>query len=85
MEEIFPVAAGVILGLLTYTLRVWLKTVVIGALSIGLGAMAAWMSGELNVSWIYLVIDTAQVGAAASMTAFLVRAWLRRRARAVVR
>ena len=82
MEEVFPVAAGILLGLVTYRLRATLRAVALALVSVGVGALAAWLSGELAVSWVYLLIDTAQVGAAAVMTAFAVAAWRRRRARA---
>ena len=85
MEEVFPVLAGVVVGLVTNALRRWLRVVVTGLLSVGFGTAAAWISGELSTSWGYLFIDSAQVGIAAIMTALLVRAWLRRRARAVAR
>ena len=81
----FPVLGGVALGLVTHALRGWLKIIVIGLLSVGLGAIAASISGELITSWAYLFIDTAQASAAATMTAFLVTVWLRRRARAAAR
>ena len=85
MEEIFPVAAGIVLGLVTYRLRLWSKTAVLAVLSVALGVVAAWASGELSVSWVYVLIDTAQVGVAAVMTGVAVKAWLRYRARTVVR
>lgn len=85
MQEIVPIAAGILIGLFTSALRRWLTFAVIATLSMGVGALAAWLSGELSVSWIYLVIDTAQVAVAAGLTAVVVRAWLRRRGRAVVR
>ena len=36
--------------------------------------LASWISGELAVSWLYVLIDTAQV----LVAALLVRAWRRR-------
>jgi hypothetical protein len=81
MEEVFPVLAGVVLGLVTFALGPRLKIVAVGVLSVALGALAAWISGELSVSWIYLLIDTAQVAVAAVMTGVLVAVWLRRRTR----
>ena len=82
MEEVFPVLAGVILGLVTYALRpTWLKTVAIAILGVALGALASWVSGELAVSSIYILIDAAQVIVAAVMTGLLAALWLRRRAR----
>jgi hypothetical protein len=81
----FPVLAGAMVGLATYTVRIWLRVVFIGALGIGLGTTAAWLSGELAISSVYLFIDTAQVIAAAVMAGVLVRAWIRRGASSVAR
>src|SRR5437870_2037338 len=36
--------------------------------SVLLGTTASWVSGELTVSWLYLLIDIAQVSAAGAMT-----------------
>jgi hypothetical protein len=86
MEEVFPVLSGVVIGLATYNLRpTWLKAVAIAVLGVALGAVASWVSGELAVSGIYILIDVAQVIGAAVMTGVLVKAWLRRRARLQVR
>ena len=84
MDEVFPVLAGVVLGLATFTLRrMWLRVVVVGILGAGLGAAASWISGELAVSRFYVLIDAAQVIVAAVLTGVLVRYRLRRRARSV--
>jgi hypothetical protein len=85
MDEVLPVLAGFVLGLVSYAPRRWLNVVVSGVLSIGFGALSAWLSGELAVSWSYVLIDSAQVCAAAAMTGLLVRAWLRNRTRVVAR
>jgi len=78
MDEVFPVLAGIVIGLVTYPVRViWL--------GIALGAVAGWVSGELAISWVYVLIDTGQVVAASVMTGVLVRVWLRRRARSGAR
>jgi hypothetical protein len=79
MDEVFPVLAGIAVGLVTYRMGpVWLRVVLIGVLGIAFGAMASWVSGELAISWIYLVIDTAQVVGASVMTAVLVTVVRRR-------
>jgi len=86
MEEVFPVLAGVVLGLVTYALRpIWLKAVAIAVLGLALGAVASSVSGELAVSSIYVLIDAAQVIVAAVMTGLLAKVWLRRRARVQAR
>ena len=82
MEEVFPVLAGVVVGLFTLGLRpAWWKAVVIAALGVVLGAIASWISGELGMSAIYILIDAAQVIGVAVMTGVLATLWLRRRAR----
>jgi hypothetical protein len=83
MDEVFPVLAGVVLGLATFTLRgwSWLRAAVIGILGVALGAVASWISGELAVSRLYVLVDAAQVIVTALLTGVLVRMWLRRRAR----
>ena len=79
MEEVFPVLAGIVLGLVTYALRRGLKALAIAVVSPGLGVLAAWIAGELSVSWGYVLIDTIEVAVAAVMTGVLVTVWLRRR------
>ena len=85
MDEVFPVLAGIALGLATYTLRrVWLRVTVVAILGVALGAVASWISGELAVSRLYVFVDAAQVIVAACLTGALARRWLRRRARSLV-
>ena len=81
MDEVFPVLAGIVVGLATHAVRpIWLKAFLIGSLGIALGAAASWLSGELAVSWVYVFIDAGQVVGAGIMTGILVRVWLRRSA-----
>ena len=82
MDEVFPILAGIALGLVVSLVKpIWPKVILIGSFGLAFGAFASWISGELAISWIYLVVDTAQVIAATVMTTFLVRVWLRRHAR----
>ena len=84
MDEVFPVLAGIAVGLVAERVgSAWLRGVLVVVFGIAFGAAAAWASGELAVSWVYLLIDTAQVVVAAAMTFVLVRAWRRRRTRRV--
>ena len=78
MEEIFPVGAGVVLGLVIAWLlpgrvRGWLLA--IG--SVVIGATASWVSGELAVSWLYLLVDIGQVLIAGALTWVLALRWRR--------
>jgi hypothetical protein len=79
MDEVFPVLSGIAVGLLLGMIRSRLRIVASGALGIVLGILASWSSGELAISWIYALIDTAQVAGAALLTSALVN---RRRERA---
>lgn len=80
MDEGFPVLAGVVVGLVIpivvspSRLR-WLVLVV---LSVVLGSVATWVSGELAISAVYLLVDITQVLGAAIATAVLVSIWRRR-------
>jgi hypothetical protein len=86
MDEVFPVLAGIALGLATFAVRpTWLRTAVVGILGVGMGAAATWISGELALSGFYLLVDTAQVIVAAVLTGILLEFWLRRRARSAAR
>jgi hypothetical protein len=86
MDEIFSVLAGIVIGRATCAMRpIWLQVTLVAVLGIGLGVVASWGSGELAISWVYVLIDTGQVVAASIMTGVLVRAWLGRRARSLAR
>jgi hypothetical protein len=61
MEEVFPVLAGVVVGLVTSrVMQTWLRVIAVVLLGLAFGAIASWISGELALSWVYVVIDTAQ-------------------------
>jgi len=86
MDEVFPVLAGIVVGMATHRVHpMWLRVCLVAALALAFGAIASWVSGELAISRIYVLIDAAQVGVAAVMTAVLVRAWRRRHARSLAR
>jgi hypothetical protein len=79
MDEVFPVLAGVIVGLVTQILASRrARGLALGALSVLFGALATWISGEFPISWIYLLIDIAQVLGVALLTWGLATAWRRR-------
>jgi len=73
MDEVFPILGGVVIALATHHVRS-------GPLQILLivGGAATWIGGELAVSWVYVLIDTAQAVGAAVMTVILVRVWQQR-------
>ena len=80
MEEVFPVLCGIAVGLVVNYLPSSLRVVAVVVLGVVFGWLAAWVSGELAASWVYVLIDTAQVVGAAILTAVLVARWRRRRA-----
>ena len=84
MEEVFPVLAGIAVGLVAERVSSnILRGLLIGALGITLGLLASWLAGELAISWIYALIDTTQVIVAAVATLGLVVRWRRRGARRI--
>jgi len=80
MEEVFPVLCGIAIGLVLYYLPSSLRVITVVVLGVAFGVLAAWVSGELAIGWVYVLIDTAQVVGAAILTAVLVARWRRRRA-----
>jgi len=82
MDEVFPVLAGIVVGLLLHPLRSRaLRSILLAGASLGFGALASWLAGELAISVIYVAIDAAQVAVAALLTAMAVIAWRRRQLR----
>jgi hypothetical protein len=78
MEEVFPVASGVVLGLvIAYLVPGRLRSWVLAAGSLIIGWAAAWVSGELAVSWLYLLVDIGQVLVAGALTWILAVRWRR--------
>ncbi len=79
MHELFPIVAGMVIGLIAQrliTTQLRIATLVLG--STIFGAIASFISGELVVSWAYLAFDTAQVLIVACASMVLVAAWRRR-------
>jgi len=78
MEEVFPVTAGVVLGLvIAYLVSARLRGWVLAVAGVLVGFTASWVSGELAVSWLYVLVDVAQVLVAGAMTWFLASRWQR--------
>jgi hypothetical protein len=79
MEEIFPVVAGIVLGGVASRLSTpALSALAIAVVGSALGVAASLISGELAISWVYVLIDTVQVAVASIMTLGLIAAWSRR-------
>jgi membrane protein YdbS with pleckstrin-like domain len=82
MEEVLPVLAGLVVGLVLHPMKSRvLRSILVLVASVGFGALAAWVSGELAISPVYVAIDAAQAAVAAILTAMLVTAWRRRQLR----
>ena len=75
MYELFAIAAGVTIGMLSYTtaIRPKIATIILG--SVIVGAVISFISGELYISWAFLVFDVAQVLIAAGMVTALLAGW----------
>jgi disulfide bond formation protein DsbB len=80
MHELFPLAAGVAIALLLSPreINTKLKVVTLVVLSVVIGALASWVSGELSESWAYLAFDVAQVLLVAGISTVLIATWRRR-------
>jgi hypothetical protein len=78
VNEVFPVVAGVLSALLVWQyVPARLRALALGACGVAFGALAAFISGELFESWVFLVIDTALVLLAATVTTAVVAGWQR--------
>ena len=85
MEEILPVLSGIVIGLLTHRLSpMTVRAALFAILTVAAGIFASWVSGELVVSWLYILVDVAQVLVAGVLTSIAATRWLavqRQRAR----
>jgi hypothetical protein len=76
MDEVFPVGSGVVLGLfVAYLVPGRLRGWVLGAGSVLFGGLAAWITGELAVTWLYLAVDIGQALVAGGLTWILAARW----------
>jgi hypothetical protein len=78
MNEFFPIVAGILSALLVWTyVALRFRALALGACGVVFGTMAAYISGELFISWVFVVIDTALVLLSATATAALILGWQR--------
>ena len=78
VNEVFPIMAGVLSALLVWKyVAVRFRALALGACGLIFGTIAAFISGELFISWAFLVIDTALVLLSATATAALITGWQR--------
>jgi hypothetical protein len=79
MSEALPVASGLLIGLAVLRIsNLRVRTIVLVALSLFVGVMASYISGELFVSWDFLFVDIPLVFLSA-VVATLGLAWWKRR------
>lgn len=78
MNEIFPVLAGALIGLvIAYLTTLRRRIVLLVVLSVVFGAFASSISGELKQSWAYILVDSTQVAIAGALIWILAARWRR--------
>ena len=65
MTEFFPIAAGLLCGLLLGSLTARRRVIVGVAFSVVAGVLATVVSGEWRISWAFLLIDIPLVAVSA--------------------
>lgn len=78
MEEIFPILAGVVIGLLLGAVRPSMRLRIGIPLAVVFGVLATVLSGEFKIGWEYLLIDIPLVSMAAVATLLVTRYIARR-------
>jgi hypothetical protein len=74
MYELIPIATGVVLGFLAGSTRSNRATTLLAAvIAVAVGLFAATISGEVEMSWVFVVFDVGQVLASYFLTSWLVR------------
>jgi hypothetical protein len=80
VEELLPVASGLVIGLILGLLRPSLRVPIGVVLILTFGALATMVSGEYLVSWSFLLIDIPLVAISAGAGLFVThRLWGARR------
>jgi hypothetical protein len=80
MTEFFPIAAGLLCGLLLGSLTARRRVIVGVAFSVVAGVLATVVSGEWRISWAFLIIDIPLVAVSAVAGDLLSRSVVLRRA-----
>jgi hypothetical protein len=80
VEELLPVASGLVIGLILGLLRSSLRVPVGLGLIIAFGVLATVVSGEYLMSWSFLLIDIPLVAVSAAASLFVTHRlrWARR-------
>lgn len=82
MSELVPLYSGALLGLLVGFLRPSQRIAVLAPLSILLGICASAVTGELSITWEYVLVDIPLVAASATVGLAIARGVARRLGRA---
>jgi hypothetical protein len=80
MTEFFPIAAGLLCGLLLGSLTARRRVIVGVVFSVVAGVLATVVSGEWRISWAFLLIDIPLVAVSAVAGDLLSRSVVLRRA-----
>jgi hypothetical protein len=80
MTEFFPIAAGLLCGLLLGSLTARRRVIVGVVFSVVAGVLATVVSGEWRISWAFLIIDIPLVAVSAVAGDLLSRRVVLRRA-----
>lgn len=80
MNELFPIAAGLVCGVLLGSLTARRRLVVGLTFSVVAGVLATVVSGEWRISWAFLLVDIPLVAVSAVAGDLLSRAVVLRRA-----
>lgn len=73
MQELFPMACGLLLGVALGFVRPTLRLGLGALLAVVLGTLATVITGEFKTSWGYLLVDIPLVGVAAFLGFLLAR------------
>src|SRR5207237_4754784 len=77
MTEALPVLGGIVLGLLSREPRIYLSGPRLIFTSFVIGALCSLLTGELSITWIYIIVDSLAVIGVCLVTRVLVW-WLGR-------
>jgi hypothetical protein len=77
MYELLALSFGAALGVTLHRLGRRIGGVVVACGAVAFGVAVSWISGELAVSWGFLVVDVGQIVVAALLVALLARALAR--------
>jgi len=79
MSELFPIAAGVIIGVIVQRLgNVWFRAGVLVLLCFLAGGAATFISGEFEENWAFMLFDVAQVFLVAVVSLIALTWWYAR-------